>query len=82
MSDAEQRAFEQWRADARGTLATWMDDNGVDAVLYATELSDIHLNDSINPSFGRIDPQSSATGVPTAIFPAGLNAHGNPVGFQ
>lgn len=82
MTDEQQRGFEQWRAEKRDELAGWMDTNGVDAVLYATELSDIHLNDSIIPSFGRIDPQSSATGVPTAIFPAGLNAHGNPIGFQ
>lgn len=82
MSEADQRGFEQWRADYRDLLGEWMDENGVDAVLYATELSDIHLNDSIQPSFGRIDPQSSAAGVPTMIFPAGANANGNPVGFQ
>ncbi|MEE6274120.1 amidase family protein [Georgenia sp. MJ206] len=82
MSDAEQRAFEQWRAGWRTALGEWMDTSGVDAVLYATELSDIHLNDSVIPSFGRIDPQSSGAGVPTVVFPAGVNVHGNPVGFQ
>lgn len=82
MSDGEQRAFEQWRADWRADLGEWMDASGVDAVLYATALSDIHLNDSIIPSFGRIDPQSSGAGVPTVIFPAGVNVNGNPVGLQ
>ncbi|WP_278235980.1 amidase [Isoptericola sp. AK164] len=82
MTDEDQRAFEQWRADWRADLGDWMDDHGVDAVLYAAELSDIHLNDSIIPSFGRINPESSYAGVPTAIFPAGVNAHGNPIGFQ
>lgn len=82
MSASDQRAFEQWRADWRTVLGEWMDEAGVDAVIYPTHLSDIHLNDSINPSFGRRDPQSSASGVPTAIFPAGTNAHGSPIGLQ
>lgn len=82
MTDQQQRDFEAWRASYRDVLETWMDDNGVDAVLYPEGLSDIHLNDSTGNSFGRLDPQSSASGVPTAIFPAGTNAHGTPIGFQ
>ena len=42
-----------------------MDAQGVDAVVFPGQLSDIHLNDSIQPSFGRRDPQASAAGVPT-----------------
>ncbi|MBB2946333.1 amidase [Actinoplanes lutulentus] len=75
-------AMQTWRASYRQVLADWMDEQGVDTVLYPTELSDIHLNDSSGNSFGRRDPQSSASGVPTVIFPAGVNAHGQPVGFQ
>ncbi len=82
MTEADLRGFEQWRAEYRDLLAGWMDENGVDVVLYPTHLSGIHLNDSIIPSFGRRDPQSSAAGVPTAIFPAGVNSQGQPVGFQ
>jgi amidase len=82
MTDQQQRDFEAWRASYRDVLETWMDDNGVDAVLYPEGLSDIHLNDSTGNSFGRLDPQSSASGVPTAIFPAGTNSHGTPIGFQ
>ncbi|MBM9458673.1 amidase [Nocardioides sp. zg-536] len=82
MTAQEIKNFQDYRAKYRDNVATWMDDNGVDAVLYATELSEIHLNDSIQPSFGRKDPQSSAAGVPTVIFPAGTTENGNPVGFQ
>lgn len=82
MTDQQQRDFEAYRALYRANLATWMDDNGVDAVLYPTELSEIHLNDTVQPSFGRKDPQSSASGVPTVVFPAGATVNGNPVGFQ
>jgi amidase len=81
-TESQQREFEAWRARYRDVLATWMDDNGVDAVLYPEGLSDIHLNDSTGNSFGRRDPQSSDAGVPTAIFPAGMNSHGTPIGFQ
>ncbi|XVV10150.1 amidase [Actinoplanes sp. CA-131856] len=82
MTPEQLAAMQAWRASYRAMLGTWMDDEGVDVVLYPTELSDIHLNDSSGNSFGRRDPQSSGAGVPTAIFPAGLNAHGQPVGFQ
>lgn len=81
-TDEEQRAVEAVRVDYRNRLAAWMDDNGVDVVLYPTELSDVHLNDSSGNSFGRRDPQSSDAGVPTMIFPAGVNSHDQVVGFQ
>lgn len=82
MSATDLQNFEDYRATYRSVLASWMDGQGVDAVLYPTELSDIHLNDSSASSFGRLDPQSSASGVPTVIFPAGTNANGSPIGFQ
>lgn len=82
MSEQDIADMEDWRATYRASVGTWMDEFDVDAVLYATELSDIHLNDSIHPSFGRINPNSSYAGVPSVVFPAGLNAHDQPVGFQ
>lgn len=82
MTDAEVQGFIDYRKRYRAILAQWMDDNGVDAVAFPGELSDIHLNDSIQPSFGRRDPQSSAAGVPTVIFPAGRNDHGQPINLQ
>lgn len=66
----------------RQVLGQWMDDNNVDAVLYAGLLSDVGMNDGITPSFGRIDPPSSASGAPTMIFPGGVNDHGEPFNFQ
>ncbi|WP_411699649.1 amidase [Conyzicola sp.] len=75
-------AFEFDRAAYREVLAGWMDQQGVDVLLYPAQLSDVHLNDSNANSFGRRDPQSSASGVPTVMFPAGTNANGSPIGFQ
>ncbi|MEA2220476.1 MAG: amidase [Solirubrobacteraceae bacterium] len=82
MTDIEIKAFQDFRAAYRTSLAQWMDTAGVDAAVFPGELSDIHLNDSIQPSFGRLDPQASAAGVPTVIFPAGLNDHGQPINLQ
>ena len=82
MTDAEIAGFQDFRANYRASLTNWMDDQGVDAVVFPGELSDIHLNDSIQPSFGRRDPQASAAGVPTSIFPAGVNDHGQPIDLQ
>ena len=82
MTPEQVKAHEEARAEYRRRLAAWMDDNGVDAVVFPGQLSDIHLNDSIQPSFGRRDPQSSAAGVPTVIFPAGTNDHGQPINLQ
>jgi amidase len=62
---------------------------GVDAVVFPGEASTIHLNDSNESSFARetaagvrIDPQASNAGVPTAIFPAGVNPVGQPDNLQ
>ncbi|MBE2315871.1 amidase [Solirubrobacter sp. CPCC 204708] len=82
MTVEQTKAWEAQRAEYRARLATWMDESGVDAVVLPGLLSDIHLNDSIQPSFGRRDPQSSAAGVPTVIFPAGVNDHGQPINLQ
>ena len=82
MTVEQVKAFEAQRAEYRVRLAAWMDTNGVDAVVFPGQLSDIHLNDSIQPSFGRRDPQASAAGVPNVIFPAGVNDHGQPINLQ
>jgi amidase len=82
MTAAQSQAFQTARANYRTALGQWMDQQGVDAVVFPGQLSDIHLNDSIQPSFGRRDPQASAAGVPTVIFPAGVNDHGQPINLQ
>jgi len=82
MSAAEVQAVVDQRTEYKRRLAQWMDENGVDAVVYAGLLSDVHPNDGMTPSFGRVDPPSSASGAPTVIFPAGVNDHGEPINLQ
>jgi len=82
MTPSQVAAWKQYRADYKAALGRWMDDNSVDAVVFPGLLSDIALNDSFTPSFARVDPQSSAAGVPSVIFPAGRNDHGEPINLQ
>ncbi|MEZ5292494.1 MAG: amidase family protein [Vicinamibacterales bacterium] len=68
-------------------VAQWMDDAGVDAVVYPGLLSDTSLNDgggggSGKAAFGRRDTPSAANGVPTLAVPAGMNGRGQPVNIQ
>ena len=89
MSDKSIEEFVAYRQAYQPRLGEWMHDEGVDAVVFAGEQSTIHLNDSNEPSFARetstalrLDPQSSNAGVPTAIFPAGVNPVGQPDNLQ
>ena len=74
-----------WKADRKKykeNISKWMEENGVNAVVYPGLLSDISLNDSGASSFGRIDTPSGGSGDPTMIFPAGLDNHGEPIDLQ
>ena len=89
MSEASIDEFVNYRRAYQKKLAEWMAEEGVNAVVFAGEQSTIHLNDSNEPSFARetsqglrLDPQSSNAGVPTAIFPAGVNPVGQPDNLQ
>lgn len=89
MSDSAIKGFVEYRQAYQQELKEWMEREGVDAVVFPGEASTIHLNDSNEPSFARetstgvrIDPQASNAGVPTAIFPAGVNPVGQPDNLQ
>lgn len=82
LTPAEVQAWKDYRAEYKARIKQWMDDEGVDAVVYAGLLSDVLMNDGPNPSFGRVDPPHSAAGVPAMIFPSGVNDHGEPMNFQ
>jgi amidase len=89
MSEKSIEEFVNFRQAYQRLLGEWMKTEGVDAVVFAGEQSTLHLNDSNESSFARetstglrLDPQSSNAGVPTAIFPAGVNPVGQPDNLQ
>ena len=89
MTAAEIQAFRDYRRGRQSTAKMWMDAGGVgrlgvDAVVYPGLLSDVSLNDGggSKASFGRRDTPSAANGIPTVVFPAGYNNHGEPIDLQ
>ena len=89
MSEKSIRNFVNYRQTYQLELKQWMEREGVDAVVFPGEASTIHLNDWNENSFARetstgrrLDPQASNAGVPTAIFPAGVNPDGSPDNLQ
>jgi amidase len=74
-----------YKANAKAWLDTaGADDLGVDAVVYPGLLSDISLNDGggSRAAFGRRDTPGAGPGIPTVVFPAGVNDHGQPINLQ
>ena len=89
LTAAQIQAFRDYRRGRQATAKQWMDTAGadhlgVDAVVYPGLLSDISLNDGggSKGSFGRRDTPSAANGIPTVVFPVGLNNHGQPINIQ
>jgi amidase len=89
MTPAEIQAFRDYRLGRQATAKIWMDTAGadhlgVDAVVYPGLLSDISLNDGggNKAAFGRRDTPGAANGIPTVVFPAGYNDHGQPINLQ
>ena len=84
MTQSEIDAKRAQRVLRQAATKVWMDAAGVDAIVYPGLLSDISLNDGGGgrSSFGRRDTPGAANGVPTVVFPAGYNDHGQPIDIQ
>jgi amidase len=89
MTPAEIGAKRAQRVLRQQSAKLWMDTAGadhlgVDAVVYPGLLSDISLNDGGGgrASFGRRDTPGATNGIPTVVFPAGFNDHGQPINIQ
>ncbi len=81
---AQIQAFRDYRRGRQATAKTWMDQAGVDAVVYPGLLSAISLNDGGGgkASFGRRDTPSATNGIPTVVFPVGYDNAGQPISIQ
>src|SRR4051812_38077106 len=89
MTADELTARRNYRLQYKANAKTWLDTAGadrlgVDAVVYPGLLSDITLNDGGGgkASFGRRDTPGAGPGIPTVVFPAGVNDHGQPINLQ
>lgn len=82
MTDAQVQAARDRRTAYKANWAKYLDDNGVEAVLYPGNTSDFHDNDTaaLGASFG--SPPTSNIGIPGMVVPVGLNDHGHPLSMQ
>ncbi len=75
----------QYRKDYRASVAAWMDQNGVDAIVYPGFISDAYDNDGAywnNGSDRTTGVLTQSAGLPTVILPVGRNPHGDPITMQ
>ncbi len=82
MTDAQVQAARDRRTAYKANWKTYLDTNGVDAVLYPGNTSDFADNDTaaLGASFGC--PPTSNIGIPGMVVPVGLNDHGHPLSMQ
>jgi amidase len=72
------------RDAAKARWKTYMDDNGVDAIVYPGFRSDVYDNDgaqTLSSDRGTNVPTSNS-GLPTLILPVGANPDGDPMSLQ
>lgn len=75
----------QYRAAYRQAIGSWMDQYGVDAIVYPGFLSDVWDNDGATANNGSDRTTGVLTqgpGLPTVIVPVGFNPHGDPMTMQ
>lgn len=72
------------RTQSKARYKQWMDDNGVDAVVYPGFRSDVYDNDGAQTlsSDRNSGYPTSSFGLPTLVLPVGSNAHGDPISIQ
>ncbi|MDA0179967.1 amidase family protein [Solirubrobacter phytolaccae] len=82
MTDAQVQAARDRRTAYKANWKTYLDANGVDAVLYPGNTSDFADNDTaaLGASFG--SPPTSNIGIPGMVVPVGINDHGHPLSMQ
>lgn len=96
MSEAQIAEYKARRAQAKESVAEWLDNppdpvvpgtdtpspGPLDAVAFPGLKSVVSLNDGGSSAFGRGDPPTNGAGAPSVAFPAGVNDHGEPVNIQ
>lgn len=84
LSSADVAAIIATRTEYKARWKTYMDGEGVDAIVYPGFRSDVYDNDgaqSLSSDRGTGVPTSNV-GLPTLVLPIGPNPHGDPMSFQ
>lgn len=85
LTSEQVQAWIDYRTQYKERIADWMDEHGVDAVVYPGFLSDMFSNDSASAQ-GSSDRASgvltSNVGLPTVVVPVGTNPNGYSIAMQ
>ena len=85
MTAEEVDAWLAYRDAYKATIAAWMDENDVDALVYPGFISDMYNNDSAAnqlTSDRATGVPTSNVGLPTVVVPVGTNEHGYSISMQ
>ena len=85
MTDEEVEAYLDWRDRYKEHIAEWMDEAGVDAVVYPGFLSAIGNNDvasAVHTSDRATGVLTSSVGLPTVVVPVGASPLGESMSLQ
>lgn len=85
MTDQAVQDYIKYRTDYKEVIKGWMDESGVDAVVYAGFISDVYNNDAAASQLSSdrgTGVLTSTVGLPTVVVPVGTNDSGYSISMQ
>lgn len=85
MTEQAVQDYIKYRTDYKDVIKSWMDANGVDAVVYAGFISDVYNNDAAASQLSsdrNTGVLTSTMGLPTVVVPVGTNDSGYSISMQ
>lgn len=85
MTEQAVQDYIKYRTDYKEVIKGWMDENGVDAVVYAGFISDVYNNDAAASQLSsdrNTGVLTSNVGLPTVVVPVGTNDSGYSISMQ
>ncbi|WP_151732810.1 amidase family protein [Paenibacillus tengchongensis] len=85
MTEQAVQDYIKYRSDYKEVIKGWMDENGVDAVVYAGFISDVYNNDAAASQLSSdrgTGVLTSNVGLPTVVVPVGTNDSGYSISMQ
>lgn len=85
MTEQAVQDYIKYRSDYKEVIKGWMDENGVDAVVYAGFISDVYNNDAAASQLSsdrNTGVLTSNVGLPTVVVPVGTNDSGYSISMQ
>jgi amidase len=85
MTEAQVQAYINYRTNYKSIIANWMDQSGVDSVVYPGFISDVYNNDSAASQLSSdraTGVLTSNVGLPTVVVPVGTSPNGYSLSMQ